>query len=183
MTDAGELLELGYPELFLRLDQTALDRVWRDGAGRDALRDIVAGPHVPVAARFLAAEILFAREPGFPADADPAELAGIYAAALVANVTWMANPWGMPGELDGPVAQHALALGAAAVPAFTALLDDDTELSYGGSQEATLGNSYRYRVKDVAASLVARIRGLPHPTRVEPAARDADIDRLRRHLG
>ena len=114
MTDAGELLELGYLELFLRLDQTALDRVWRGGDGRDKLHGIVTDPQEPMAARFLAAEILFVREPGFPAGTDPAELASIYAAALAANVTGMANPWGLPGELDGPVAQHVLALGSAA---------------------------------------------------------------------
>lgn len=183
MTGAAELLELGYLELFQRLDQTALDRVWRDGAGRDDLLGIVAGPDEPVAARFLAAEILFAREPGFPRGTDPAGLAASYAAALAADVTGMANPWGLPGALDGPVARHVLALGSAAVPAFTALLDDDTRLAYGGSKEATVGNSYRYRVKDVAASLVARIRGLRHPTQIDPAARDTDIDRLRQQMG
>ena len=94
----------------------------------------------------------------------------------------MANPWGLPGDLGGPVAAHVLDLGDAAVPAFAALLNDASPLRYSGSQEATYGNSYNYRVKDEAAALIAELIGVPYPVHLNPQDRDAEIDLLRQRL-
>jgi hypothetical protein len=168
-----------YAELFLSLDATALDEVWASAAPGD-LRQAVADPRAPAPCRFLCAEVLFARDPAFPDGMDPAGLAQVYARALATNATQMANPWGLPGDLDGPVAQHVLALGRPAVFAFLALLDDPTEVLYGGSREATAGNRYQYRVKDLAASIVAALLGIEYAVAVDPPARDEQIEQLHR---
>jgi hypothetical protein len=178
----GKLGEFGYLELFLRAEDTAVDEVWNARGGPEELRRLVADPRAPTPARFLAAEVLFARDPRFPDGFDSAMLAEIYAGALATGVTGMANPWGLPGQLNEPVVLHAMALGTAAVPAFAALLGDGTQVLYGGSHEATVGNSYHYRVKDIAASLVAGILGIDYPMHTDPAVRDTEIERLRQRI-
>jgi hypothetical protein len=179
---AEELSELGYLELFLRLDDTMLDELWRRPGAPEGLRQLALHSDTPSLDSFLAAEVLSTRDPTFPAPADRGVLALLYAEALRENMTGMANPWGLPGQLDGPVATHVLALSAAAVPAFTALLDDGTQLRYSGSKEATYGNSYSYRVKDKAAELIAELIGAPNPVHLDPQDRDAQIDLLRQRL-
>jgi hypothetical protein len=168
-----------YAEVFLSLNEAVLDEVWARADPR-ALRSTVADPGAPGPCRFLCAEVLFARDPAFPDQMDEAGLAHVYAGALISNATQMANPWGLPGALDGPVAQHVLALGPPAAAAFARLLHDPTEVLYGGSKEATVGNSYRYRVKDVAASIVAAVLGIDYAVAFDPATRDERIERLRR---
>jgi hypothetical protein len=179
---ADALTRLGYFELFLRGNDATLDEVWRRADAPERLRRLLPDVQAPALARFLAAEVLFARDPGFPASADRGVLASVYAEALRQNLTSIANPWGLPGELDGPVARHVLVLGDAALPVLAALLDNERELRYSGSKDATIGNSYRYRVKDMAASLIAAVLGLPHATPLDPHERDADIELLRRRL-
>jgi hypothetical protein len=126
--------------------------------------------------------VLFSRDPTFPAPADRGVLAPLYAEALRRNMVGLANPWGLPGNLDGPVAVHVLALGDAVAETLAPLLDDEGELQYGGSEEATLGNSYSYRIKDKAAELIAELIGVPYPVHLDPQDRDAEIDLLRQRL-
>ena len=78
---------------------------------------------------------------------------------------------------DGPLAAHVIAVGAPAVPHLERLLGDDHRIYYEGSQEATIGNGLRYRVKDVAAYLIGRITGEPVAFHGDPAERDAEIER------
>jgi hypothetical protein len=178
---AEELSEIGYVDLFLRLDDTALDRVWQQHAPEE-LRKLALDSGRPFLPRFLAAELLYARNSEFPAPDARRVLATLYAEALRQNMTRMANPWGLPGDLDAPVAAHALALGDAVVAALAPLLGDGTQLRYSGSQEATYGNSYNYRVKDKAAELIAELVGVPYAVHLNAHDRDAEIDLLRRRL-
>lgn len=179
---AEELSELGYLELFLRLDDTALDQVCRRPGAPEGLRWLALHSDIPSLPGFLAAEVLFARDPTFPAPSDRGLLAPLYAEALRQNMTGMANPWGLPGDLNGSVASHVLALGDTAVPALAALLDDGTQLRYSGSKEATYGNSYNYRVKDEAAELIAELISVPYSVHLNPQDRDTEIDLLRQRL-
>lgn len=175
---ASRLSELGFMDLFQRLDTKALDSVWKNGASRETLEHIVRDPHADALPRFLAAEILFQRAPGYPPENAKPGLARIYAEALARNLTGMANPWGLPGKLDGETGRHLAALGEAAVPALAALLGDTRAVSYGGSEEATFGNAYRYRVKDLAAFFIATIRNLPFAVDNDPDSRDRAIEKL-----
>jgi hypothetical protein len=176
------LTDLGYLELFQRFGEEAVDAVWATPGAPAELRRLALDPAAPMPARFLAAEVLFARQPGYPPETAKGDLAPVYAAALDENLPRMANPWGLPGQLDGPVGQHAVALGEPAAAALAGLLGDDRPIHYSGSEEATFGNSYRYRVKDIAAFLIASIRSLPFAVDRDPGVRDAEIERLRRSL-
>jgi hypothetical protein len=176
------LVQLGFKELFQRLTHDALGKVWGDGAARGLLEQVVLDPSRDPLARFLAAEILFARLSGYPpASALPA-LASVYATALAGNLAGMANPWGLPGDTSAQVARHVVALGEVAVPSLSPLLGDARPMSYSGSRDATTGNRYDYRVKDIAASLIAAIRGERLIVDVDAAKRDRAIEGLRLQL-
>jgi hypothetical protein len=176
---AKELIDLGYVELFMRQDDDSLSAIWTRPDAPARLEELAVGEDAPGLARFLAAEILFRKQKDFPTAAAASPLASVYAKALSDNFTTMANPWGLPGSLDGQVAQHFLALGKAALPQLEKLLDNRDEILYGGSKEATVGNSYRFRVKDMAASLIAALAEKQLELDPDPARRDREIETLR----
>jgi hypothetical protein len=64
------------------------------------------------------------------------------------------------------------------IPAHPKSLSDQRELAYEGSEEATIASRHHLRVKDLAAALVAAIRGVAFVEDPAPAARDAAIARL-----
>jgi hypothetical protein len=179
---AQDLLKLGYVDLFMRQDDDALTAIWTRPGAPAELEEVALSEGAPGLARFLAAEILFRNRKDFPGAAAAGRLAPAYAKALSENFTTMANPWGLPGSLDGLAAQHFLALGKAALPELEKLLENSSGVLYGGSKEATVGNSYRFRVKDVAASLIAAIEGKQLDLDLDPARRDHEIEKLRRSL-
>lgn len=166
---AGRLLAEGEAGLFLR---GAGARLWAEPGAPQALAALAGDAEAPPVARFLAAELVAAGA-GTPPHAS---LAAAYAAALAAAP--LGNAWGLPGALDTPPARHLVAFGAAALPALRPLLGDARPLRYAGSEEATLGNAAAWRVKDMAASLVAAIEGQRFDAGAPPALRDAAIARL-----
>jgi len=163
----------------------AVDRVWAEPGSLARLEAIVRDPEAPLQARFLASEVLFEKHFTFAAAIGPAVVAEIYAAALRDNLTGMANSWGLLYEHDdeGPVGVRFLMLGEAAVPALMPLLDDArTTLVYDGSEEATVGNGYQFRVKDFAAYYLGKIKRIPVAFHSDVEARDREIEALRRRL-
>ncbi len=171
---AARLVDARYHGLFLRGPA--------DGAlapiRADDLAALVIDPSADGEARFLAAELWLAGHRELPPPADAAEVAALYARALAEGWVADAGPWGLPGEV-GPIGLHVLRLGDAAVTALRPLLDDARGVVYGGSVEATAGNRYGYRVKDLAAFYLARLVPLPYELHVTPAERDREIDALR----
>jgi hypothetical protein len=174
---ARRLEKLGYQELFLRPGREDLERIWSASREGRELRDIVTDQAASTVARFLAAEVLAARPGG---RGIPAEiLARVYVAALREDATRIANPWGLPGDVD-ELGRRVVELGPAARSLLVELLDDDRRLTYAGSREATVGNGYRWRVKDEAAVLLAAIDGRAFEADRSPAKRDRAIAGLAR---
>ena len=186
---AHTLTAAGYDGLFLSGDQRPLETAWRGGDNEAALTDIAHGDAYPDVARVLAAEVLHAKT----GDHSPA--GSVYARALALSgladrpPDLAANLWGLMyyadehgGDRFGALGQRLLEAGDSAVSALAELLDDAHALLYVGSQEATLGNRLRYRVKDAAAYYIGKLAGLRVRFHDEPAARDAEIDRLRAAL-
>ncbi len=165
-------------------DQT-VERIWAGGANSDALDEVIASPESSQMARFIACEVFFAKDVFFMQRHSPAQVAQIYAEALAGNFTGRANSWGLlyQHEDEGPVGVRFLQIGRHAVPALTALLDDDsTPLQYHGSEEATVGNAYGFRVKDFAAYYLGRIRNERLKYFAATKKRDAQIDKLKKKL-
>ena len=173
MTVADELARLDYVELFLRTGTEQMDRLWAASNGPRDLEALAVNETAEWKPRFLAAEILFRKRPDFPSTEQKRALASAYIEALRAAA--IGNVWGLPGELDGPAGQHLVGLGDDVAAGLRTLLDDERRVPYWGSQEAMLGNSYAFRVKDFAAFFLSKIRGVPYVLHRDPAARDADI--------
>jgi hypothetical protein len=176
---AQRLKSLGYERLFLSLDGAELDALWRQPGIAEPLDALTADTSADTEARFLAAEALARKQPNF-VSTHAARLAPIYVGAL--RNSKLANIWGMPGELDGAAGLHLVGTGTHAVDQLIPLLDDTRQITYSGSEEATVGNSFRYRVKDFAAFFIHRILGLPYTVRKTPSERDMEIERLRSAL-
>lgn len=176
---ADELIRLGYYELFQTSDESALDRIWNEPGAPEALATLAVAPDAPTPARFLAAEMLFYKKEQYPPEEQKRPLASVYAAALAQNYTGVANPWGLPGFFGGLVAEHVVTLSGDAIPELIVLLDDDRRLNYTGSQEATVGNCFEYRVKDAAAFFISQIKALPFEVHQSRQVRDKEIERLK----
>jgi len=194
-TLAQQLTDAGYTGLFLAGDRSAAGSLWCDGANRAALLEIVESDGYGDLARLLASEILYRDDPEYPPDGLQATLGPLYARALGITadtsgpLQLSGNEWGFlyRGEElglgdDGELGTHLLETDGAAVPALVEQLDDARRIYYVGSQEATLGNSLEYRVKDAAAYFLGKLTGAPVAFHDDPAARDAEIDRLRAAL-
>ncbi|WP_137178285.1 hypothetical protein [Roseomonas sp. AR75] len=171
---AERLIRLGYSGLFLR-PPPAVRALWQEKGMPEALAALAADAAQPAAGRFLAAEAVADRSGALPA-VPPADLAEAYATVLHQSV--VADMWGLPGAPHTPPARHLLALGEAAAAAMRPLLQDDSAIDYGGSEEATLAYQARWRVKDLAASFLAAIRGEAFDAGAPAPARDTAIARM-----
>jgi hypothetical protein len=178
---ANALAATNYEKLFMIYGDHHIDAIWTLPNAPTALAALVMDNSMDLKVRFLAAEILYYKDSTYPPESAKAALAEIYADALANDTIGVANPWGLPGYLDS-VGQHVVGLGTVAVKSLTTLLDDDTEILFEGSEEATIGNGYEYRVKDFAAYFISQITGIPYTIYQTPAERDAEIARLKAQL-
>jgi hypothetical protein len=176
---ANRLIELGYIGLFQQSNDVVLKDVWNTPNAPEALEAIVVSSNAPQLARFLAAEILIYQGVVQQAEKHGQELAQVYAAALAGNFTEVANSWGLPGVTNGLAEDHLLAIGEPMVPELLKLLDNEQRVYYEGSQEATLGHHFGYRVKDLAAYYLSKIRNIPFELDEDPGKRDTGIMRLK----
>lgn len=186
------LTAAGYGGLFLSGDRRLADAVWQNGQNRIFLEQIVRDRSHSDLERFLASEVLYEKAPDYP----PAEwrdvLAYLYAQALAITGD-PSGPFQIPGNQwgfmyysdaqgiqdDEVLAMRLLAAGDPAIPHLSRLLENPNPIFYEGSQEATLGNSLRYRVKDAAAYFVGRITGVPVRFHENIPDRDAEIEALK----
>ncbi len=179
---AAKLTELGYVQIFQGGDEGALDALWNEPGAPEALARLAVDSEAPALARFLAAEVMFYKQNSYPREEQKRQLASVYAKALAENFTGAANTWGLPQVLDGFAGEHFLRLGESAVPELINLLADHRRLYYEGSQEATLGASCGYRVKDLAAFYLSRIKGFPLDMDQDSRKRDLEIERVKNSL-
>jgi hypothetical protein len=156
-------------------------KIWSEPGNPAHLEALIDDRLVPPKARLLAAEALFKNDFTFLDRHDNTEIARIYADALAHHVVPAANVWGLlwVNERVGELGGRLIMLGEDAIPALRALLDDHTVVDwYEGSEEATLGNSAKYRVRDFAAFYLARITNHPIAFHPDFAARDLEIGKL-----
>jgi hypothetical protein len=173
--------ELGMTFVWPQHDNT-LAAIWSLPGNPQLLESVLNDPRAAGRARFIAAEVLFAKDFSFIDRTSRDGLARLYAEALVKRYTHQANAWGLlwDGNDAGAAGGRFILLGDDAIPALVGLLDDATVVDwYAGSEEATVGNGYRYRIKDFAAFYLGRITGKPIAFHDQPADRDREIAQLR----
>jgi len=171
--------QYGYFFNYMIQDQI-INTVW-EAAGADILKKILIDKEAPMKARFLVSEVLFTKSFGFVVEVGEELVAKIYANAMANNLTGMANSWGLLYEYndEGPVGINWLLLREAAIPELFKLLDNETIHMYHGSEEATIGNGYQFRVKDFAAYYICKIKNIEAVYHETHAARDIEIEKLK----
>ena len=187
---ANDLSRAGYKGLFLAGDHSLATSVWRAGENRDPLREIVRSGDYSDLERVLASEVLFQNDVEYPPDRWDDVLGHVYARALAITgtgdrpIVLTGNEWGFlyHGGGEGALGIHLLDAGTAAVRHLLPLLDDPASIFYEGSQDAMLGNSLRYRVKDAAAYYIGKLTGVPMQFHEAIGERDAEIERLRNRV-
>jgi hypothetical protein len=173
---ARQLEEIGYVHLFNELDNAQQQKIWSIPGVERELRSLVGNAESPPTSRFLAAELLASRSAP-SARVPKQDLARVYVEGLKQGASQVANPWGLPGEL-GPLSQRVLSLGTAAEAPLRSALDNTLPLLYMGSKESTVGNAYRWRVKDQAAELLTALLGQRFNPDPDPKKRDKAIEAL-----
>jgi hypothetical protein len=183
---AKKLTDREFGEFFIYpMHDETIEKIWSDSNNHQLLDKVLDDPTVSAEARFLACEVFFQKDILFMRRHAPEKVAEIYAQALSNDFTGMANSWGLlyEHEDEGTVGITFLRIGEKAIPALSNLLDDErTNLKYEGSEEATVGNGYGYRIKDFAAYYIGRILGHPLKYYPDPADRDEQINVLKKEL-
>lgn len=179
---AGKLDAGSYGILFYwPQHETTTDRIWSEPGNPALLESVLEEPSASAKAKFIAAEVLFRNEFTFVERHDRVRIARLFAEALRRRYTGHANAWGLLWIDDsaGEIGGRFMALGKDSIPALRELLADTTVVDwYEGSEEATLGNRARYRIKDFAAFYLARVLGTAIPFHEDFAGRDAEIAKL-----
>lgn len=174
-----KLLELRYHSIWLQVEGstwTELSQQYNDKCFEQLLLDEKASGK----ARFFAAEILFLQHGELLSKIDKKTLNSLYAKALANNYTSSANAWGLPGETD-VVGQHLLSVSdGTTTEVWEALLDNNEKVLYEGSEEATFGNSYNYRIKDIAAYYLSKMKNVDYVVHEDPKKRDKKIEQLKK---
>jgi hypothetical protein len=191
---ARHLVQTGDIDFFHRMDYKLVDSFWDKGKNEAALMEIVSQRHYDDLARLLASEILFHSQKNYPPVELEDTLGYVYARALyitgdTRTFPLMGNEWGFMyfNDKDGIVdydalGSHLMKIGRKAVPYLKPLLSDTSIIVYWGSEEATIGNSLKYRVKDAAAYYIGKITGNAVRFYENNADRDAEIERLKKKL-
>lgn len=179
-----KLVNNSYGDLFNYIVRKEVAQKAIEDAGVEQLIVIIREEAAPMKARFFACEILEVDNRIHLAVVPEQTLAQIYAQALANNYTGYANSWGFLYEHDdeGTTGIMFLELWDKAVPALIPLLEDETQHLYHGSREATMGNSYEFRVKDFAAYYLSKITRIPVPYHKKHEDRDQAIEKLKEGL-
>lgn len=172
-----------YGQFFLYPEhQNTINNVWKQKENRILLEELVRNEMFPLKSRFLASVILFSQEFTFVSRYDSKKIAEIYTKALEQNLTGFSNSWGLlyKHNDEGPIGITFIILGEASIPALLPLLkSEQLHNFYIGSETATLGNGYNFRIKDVAAYYISKIKNIPIQFYQNFEQRDAEIERLK----
>jgi hypothetical protein len=192
---ANNLLEIGYSRLFQFADGSLVDSIWNNGKNYHYLLNIVLNKQYDDYARLLASEILFAKQKDFTTKDQEDTLAYIYSKALIitgdTSTTFRlsGNLWGFMYFSDkdgisdfGILGTHLMTTKKKVTCYLIELLVNSNILVYEGSEEATIGNSLKYRVKDAAAYYIGKISNIPVKYYENFSDRDLEIERLKEKL-
>lgn len=145
-----------------------------------ALRAVIVDDRAPLGRRYAAVEA--AAQGGWTAwmqaEADARVVASVLAQGLAQDR--LHNRWGLPGSFVGATGRILVGLRAGVREALAPLLSDCRLLEIIGSQEATLQRAHGYRICDLAGYLLAQHEHVPWEDAPDPAARDRNLERLRK---
>ncbi|WP_053002437.1 hypothetical protein [Kordia jejudonensis] len=186
-----KLLEYNYFDLYQIQDTVISNKVWNNGKQRETLKKVIQSSDTSLKSKFLAATVLLE----FDNKIDTVfykNLSNVYSYALRHtsekfdnSMQLNGNLWGFLYEEDdlGELGKQYVSFGNEAIPSLMKLLEDtDNKIFYDGSEGATIGNSYQYRIKDFAAFYISKIKNIPMTFYQDFDKRDAEIERLQELL-
>lgn len=183
---AQKLIDYAWGEMFYYPShEEIIDSIWDDSHEGDLLDKILWDKNIDKKARFITCEVFFRKDVFFMERHPAEEISGIYTNALINDYTGMANSWGLLYEEqdDGEVGIAFLTIGLESIPSLFSLLDNtDVSLMYHGSEEATIGNSRKYRIKDFAAYYLGGLLEIPLVFYTDCKKRDEQIDELKKEI-
>jgi len=185
-----KLIDIGYQTLFLSGREVLTKDIWKSGDNQGELEQIAYSKESSLWGRFLAAEVLRHFKVEFKPEYTDLLCEAYVNALKETNMDgddWnglTANAWGFLYEHDhsGDVGKQLLLFGEPALPYLTELLNVEGIVLYEGSQEATIGNAYGYRIKDFAAFYISKISDLPIQFYQDIEERDREIERFKKSL-
>lgn len=184
------LIKIGYRNLFSIGNRKQLDSLWADGENLEKFKDIIESKESTLLGKFLTVEFLNYKKIKFD-DSSKKELGKAYVYALektnIENDDFIgvsANSWGFLYHRNdtGNLGKQLISYGDIVIPDLVALLDVEGKVLYEGSQDATIGNSYQYRIKDFAAFYISKIKDISMTFYQDFEKRDAEIERLKELL-
>jgi hypothetical protein len=185
-----KLIEIGYDALFQIHSEEMENEVWKFGANKENIEQLAYSKKTSNLGRFFAAEIL--RHYDITLKKEHYDiLSEAYTYALKESninsdnyIGINANSWGLLYEHDdtGYLGEQLLSFENAAIPHLLKLLNNNGSVVYEGSQEAMLGNSYKYRIKDFAAFYISKIKNVPIKFYQDVENRDREIERFKTSL-
>ena len=184
------ITQQGYYGLFLLGEKPKVDSIWQIPDIEKQLEEIYLDRSHSSEVRFLAAEIILSKSNKYPIGNHAIVLSELYGTALLNTGTktgsfrLTGNMWGYLYEMDdvGILGNRFIQIGEKAVPELVKLLDNDEQVLYEGSKEATIGNENQYRIKDFAAFYISRIKNIPVKFYQDIEKRDKEIERLKKLL-
>lgn len=172
------------------------DSLLSDSGTMETLKRIVSDSEVNSTTRFVAAEILLHdsaqdfNDPGMNAIISKIYTSNFTNARFAEGKA--ENIWMYPCYTDDTIGDrvmvlnpgsHLLALGEDAIPGLKVQLTDTTRLYISmGSKREIFSDSLQYRVKDLAAFFICRIRGWQFNSCLSPEERDAEIEAIKQKL-
>ena len=139
-------------------DEETLGRICRSPDALRSLISIASDENAPLARRYAAAEAI--RETGSASTVRKDQSASRSIAAMLVRAMQrdqFHNRWGLPGHFVGPTGSLLLELGPSAADALATLLGDERPLTIMGSQAAAAQDANQYRIRDLAAYLLANL--------------------------
>ncbi|GAA4160168.1 hypothetical protein GCM10022217_23830 [Chryseobacterium ginsenosidimutans] len=188
---ANQITETNYDRLFFSGNYNLIDSLWKNGENKNVLTEIAESEKYDNHTRLLVSEILFNKEKEYFRTKVFDSLASVYAKAMIfatdeGNTRLSGNLWGFMYYSDqnnisdyGILGERLIILGNKVLPYLEKLLDNEDIILYEGSQDATLGNSLKYRVKDTAAYYIGKILKIQVNFFENFERRDAEIERLK----
>lgn len=160
-----------------------LDNLWNSqGNIPDKFQEIIRDDDEYILSRLIACEVLYKQDLLYLHAAGVDNVAQIYCKALEKDITQLANSWGLLYDHDdaGPLGTNLLMTETFANRYLIPLLqNEELRINYDGSEEATFGNDYQYRVKDFAAYYLHKINNIPIHFHRDHGMRDAEIAKFK----
>ena len=182
---AAELERLGYDGLF-RLPASAasparIDDLWAKPEVPDLLVQLISDSNRSWLVKFLAAEIILAKQMFLLRPELYATLASVYAKALTENASNFMADWGFQIDVNdiGKLGSRFMVFGPDSDPFLQPLLDDPREVPYVYPPDFPSQIRLGLRIKDFAALYLSQIHNISILLTGEQSSRDAEIQRLK----